>query len=155
MSKEKIIELIEFAKECVKNEEEYKKEAFSAILTGLVIKCDFSGATQAPIVSKDSESQVKAMSVKEFLISKNPKNHIEKTLCFGFFNEFHNNKEYWTPKDITESFSAARETLPQNISDQISKCRAKGWVMEHDKGYRLTNTGEAIVKEGFTNRQEK
>lgn len=155
MSKEKMIEFIKFAKECVNDEEHFKKEAFSAILMGLVIKDCGSSAIKETMIHKTTEPQVKGMSVKEFLLSKKPKSHIEKTLCFGFFEEVHNNKKYWTSKDIAENFREAREPLPKNISDQISKCRIKGWVMEHGRGYRLTNTGEANVKEGFSKGKDK
>jgi len=156
MSEKEIFEFIELAKKCVKNETEFKKEAFSAILIGLIIKdSGQTASTNAPILENNSESTVKAMSVKEFLLTKKPKTQVEKTLCFGFFEEFHSGKEFWTPKDIADDFRTAKEQLPKNISDQIYKCRARGWVMESGKGYTLTNTGEKILNEGFSKGDKK
>lgn len=93
----------------------------------------------------------KPLSLKEFLLSKNPTNDVARTIMIAYFLEKYNNLEEWLPKDIVEGFKSAKESVPGNISDKIQKGVHKGLIMLSNKGhYKLTNSGDAKVENGFS-----
>ena len=152
MNKDKIAKIIEFAKQCVKGEEEFKKESFSAIVTGLILKENIdSDRTLEPSENYKATSDKKKISIKEFVIEKQPSTNPEKILCFGYYEEKYRDKQSWTVKDMVNCYKEAKESIPKNPSDQIAKCRSKAWITSSGEGYYLTNTGEKKIEEGFSN----
>lgn len=161
MNESEIHKLIEKSRKIVEDtklDENYKKEAFGNILLGLILsKSEKSPHKQIennvmPTTNATASQTGKKTSHKEFLISKSPKFQFEKTLCLAYFEEKYNRKESWSNQDISNAYQKAKEPKPKNLSDQIYKCKVKGWVMEATDGaYTITNSGEKIVERGFQN----
>lgn len=99
--------------------------------------------------------KTKKISIKEFILSKKPKNDTDKTLTIGYFLEKHEGVTPFNVKDIENGFRNAREPLPKNLSDKIQMNAKKGFIMlakeRKDKllSWVLTNSGEKYVENGF------
>ncbi len=101
------------------------------------------------------DSVKKEMSVKEFILSKKPKNDVEKTLAIGYYLEKKERLSSFNAKDLEKGFRAAKETVPENINYKVIKNIKKGHMMEAKekkdklKAWVLTSTGEEYVENGF------
>ncbi len=97
----------------------------------------------------------KRLSVKEFILSKNPKNDVDKTLAIGYYFEKYKKIDSFNVKDLKRGFHAAREKEPPNINDKINLNIKKGMLMEADEkkdnftAWVLTNKGEKFVENDF------
>jgi len=97
----------------------------------------------------------KGISIKEFILSKKPKNDVQRTLTIGYYLEKHQRLPSFNVKDIENAFRAAKEKVPKNIPDTIQKNVSKGHMTEAKekkenlKAYYLTNTGEQFVENDF------
>jgi hypothetical protein len=97
----------------------------------------------------------KRLSVKEFILSKNPKNDVDKTLTIGYFFEKYEKMNSFNAKDLNQGFCAAREKVPPNVNDKVNLNIKKGMMMEAGKkkdnltAWVLTNKGEKFVKNDF------
>lgn len=93
-------------------------------------------------------------SIKEFIISKKPKNDVQKTLIIGYYLENHNNMPNFNVDDILNGFKAAKEKCPprKKIYDKIASNIDKGHIMESEdkkdniKTWELTNSGERYIQ---------
>lgn len=100
-------------------------------------------------------SASKAVSIKEFMILKKPKNDLEKTLAIGYFLEKHQRLANFTSSELVSGFGSAKEPSPTNISDMIAKNIKKGLMMEATgkkegkRAYNLTSSGEKFVEDSF------
>lgn len=149
IDKEKLKEKIELAKKLAEGTD-FEKEVFTAILTRELLEeeHDMIPYSQAKQISKE-------FSLKEFLISKNPKDDVERTALFGYYLENFRKYEIFNVKDITSCFREAREKVPDNVNDKISKCIGKDWIMESDKkkddkkAFVMTRTGSEIIERNF------
>jgi len=96
-------------------------------------------------------SQNKIISLKEFMLEKNPKTDVEKTMLIGYFFEQNKGQQEWTSKDIQGGFKLAKESTPGNVSDKIQKGIKRGLIIAGNKKgyYKLTNSGDKIVGAGF------
>ena len=101
-----------------------------------------------------SEPEVteKPISLKEFLISKNPKGAVNKTLVIAYYLEKHKGNKNFTVKELESGFREAREKVPKNINDKIYQNIKKGYMDEAEKknnrkSYYLTTTGESFVRD--------
>lgn len=101
------------------------------------------------------EAVKKEVSVKEFIISKKPKNDVQKTLAIGYYLEKYRDFSSFNAKDLEEGFRAAKEKAPENINHRVIKNIEKGHMMEAGqkkdnlKAWVLTNSGEQSVESGF------
>lgn len=92
-------------------------------------------------------SPPKSTSIREFLISKNPRSDVEKTLVIACYLETLGNVNPFNLNDLRSGFSQAKEPLPSNLSDAVNKNIQKGFIMEAPerkegfKAWVLTNTG--------------
>jgi len=93
----------------------------------------------------------KKISIKEFLIEKNPSNDVKKAACVSYYLEKYEGVKVLTAKNITEGFRKAKVKIPKNIPDKIQKAISNGWIAQESKKgeYYLTTTGEEIVKNSF------
>ncbi len=101
------------------------------------------------------EAGKKETSLKEFILSKKPKNDIQRTLAIGYYLEKHAGLTSFNVRDLDEGFRAAKEKVPKNMPDKVQKNISKGHMMEakekkdNIKAYVLTNSGEKCVENGF------
>ncbi len=97
----------------------------------------------------------KKLSIKEFILSKNPKDHIQKTLAIGYYLEKSEGLSSFKAKDLEKGFQEAKEKAPGNINYNVIKNIEKGHIMESRekkdkrKAWNLTNTGEKFVENDF------
>jgi len=107
------------------------------------------------LFAEKTVSLEKALSIKEFMIQKQPKNDVQRTLVIGFYLENYTKLSSFSCRDITDGFREAKEPVPKNVSDKIQMNIAKGHMMETPRGnkgprtYVLTNTGESFVRNNF------
>lgn len=102
-----------------------------------------------------TEPVQKRISPKEFLISKKPKDDIQKTLLLGYYLERHKSLVSFNAKDLETVFREAKEAPPDNINDKVNKNVQKGHIMEAGekkgkmKAWNLTASGESFVENGL------
>jgi len=105
----------------------------------------------------DTEPKVisKKISVREFFLSKKPKNDIQKTLLICYFLEKQEGLSLINIKDIEQGFRNAKEKTPDNINYKVYMNIRKGFMMETNekkdnlKSWVLTNSGEKFVENEF------
>jgi hypothetical protein len=106
------------------------------------------------LVSKPSTVE-KKLSIKEFILSKNPKSDVEKTLAIGYYLEKYEGLSSFNVKDLEKGFHDAKESAPENINYKVIMNIQKGYMMESEekkdnlKAWNLTNTGEKFVESNF------
>ncbi len=97
----------------------------------------------------------KQISIKEFILTKKPKNDVEKTLVIGYYLENFRGMSSFNAKDLEDGFREAKEKPPKNINDMVNKNIKKGFMMETKerkdklKAWTLTSTGERFVENGL------
>ena len=100
------------------------------------------------------EPAAKKLSIKEFLLSKKPKDDVQKTLVIGYYFEKYEGFVSFHVGDLEDGFRSAKETVPQNINDKVNKNVRKGHMMEakekkeNKMAWVLTNSGEKYVDSG-------
>jgi len=97
----------------------------------------------------------KKLSIKEFILAKNPDNFQKKILAIGYYLEKTEGFSSFNVKDLEEGFRSAKEPLPKNINDNANKLIGKGFMMEDKKKkddlttWTLTSSGERYVERNF------
>ena len=97
----------------------------------------------------------KEVSIKEFILSRKPKNAVQKTLAIGYYLERHGGLSSFNIRDLEKSFRTAREKIPQNVGDKVQKSIETGHMMEAKgkkdnlKAWVLTDSGETYVENDF------
>ncbi|MEM3449825.1 MAG: hypothetical protein QXP38_13330 [Nitrososphaerota archaeon] len=100
---------------------------------------------------KPKESK-KDISIKEFILQKQPKNNVEKTLVIGYYLENYSGISPFNVHDLKEGFREAKEKVPSNINLAVIENINKGRMMETKekknklKSWILTSTGEKFVE---------
>lgn len=100
-----------------------------------------------------AESKGKKLSLKEFILTKNPTDDVQRTLVIGYYLEHFGGVSAFNAKDLTEGFRSAKEPVPLNINDKVNSNIAKGHMMpvkekkDKLKAWILTNSGERLVEE--------
>jgi hypothetical protein len=101
----------------------------------------------------------KKLSIKEFVLSRNPTNDIQKTLAIGYYLEKYEGLPSFNVKDLEKGFHDAKESAPENVNYKVIVNIQKGYLMESKekrdnlKSWNLTNSGEKFVENNF--RKEK
>lgn len=101
----------------------------------------------------NSSTTIKAETIREFFLKKQPKNNIEKTICVVYFLEMvKGTTEGLTSSEVRYGIQQAREKVPPNISQDLIRCNEKGWVdllrKENGKAYwTITNSGIDFVEQ--------
>lgn len=97
------------------------------------------------------EPVTKKLSIKEFILSKKPKNGVQKVLVIGYYLEKHEGVAPFNVKDLENGFRSAKEPVPKNINLAVIGNVSKGHMMEDKerkdkiKAWYLTNSGEEYV----------
>lgn len=97
----------------------------------------------------------KKLSIREFMLSKNPKTEMQKTLAIGYYLENYDRLTSFNAKDLESGFRRAKENIPRNINYEIIRNIQKGYMMEAEekkdkrKAWCLTNSGEKYVESNF------
>ena len=101
----------------------------------------------------------KQITLKEFLLSKDLKGDVQKTLAICYFLEIYKGYSYFNVKDLANSFKKAKEPIPNNINYKIIRNIAKGFIEECDekkdglKAWCLTQSGIKCVETNFGNKK--
>jgi hypothetical protein len=102
---------------------------------------------------KTEHSEVrKQLSVKEFILQKQPHDDVQKTLVLGYYLEHYRSVSPFNGDDLKSLFREAKETVPKNINDKVYLSIEKGFMMEaqskkdNKKAWTLTGTGERYVE---------
>jgi len=104
---------------------------------------------EKPVIAK------KKLSIKEFILQKQPEDDIQKALVIGYYLEKYEDFSCFNFRDIEQGFRDAKETVPENTADKIQKNIAKGHMMKTGKekddltAFVLTNDGERFVENSF------
>jgi hypothetical protein len=99
--------------------------------------------------------QVKKLSAKEFLMTKNVGSELQKVVALSYFLEHQEGLSAFNVADLEAAFRSAREKPPKNLNDAVNKNIARGFIMEaaekkdSKKAWNLTSTGERFVEEGM------
>ena len=97
------------------------------------------------------EVKTKKLSIKEFMLSKKPKNEVLKVLVIGYYLENYEGYSSFNVKNLEEGFRSAKETVPKNINLAVIRNVSKGHMMEEKekkdnvKAWVLTSLGEQYV----------
>jgi len=97
----------------------------------------------------------KECSVKEFLLSKKPKDDVQKTIAIGYYLENYQGMGCYNKHDLKTGFRNAKEKVPDNINYKVIRCIQRGFLQEAEtpkdgiKAWTLTSTGETFVENGF------
>jgi nitrogen regulatory protein PII-like uncharacterized protein len=97
----------------------------------------------------------KRISIKEFILEKNPTDDVQKTLVIGYYLEHFRGISPFNTKGLAEGFREAREPVPININDKVNSNIAKAYMMDAGekkdnlKAWVLTNSGERFVNENL------
>lgn len=103
----------------------------------------------------EGEAKSKKLSIKEFILSKKPRNEVQKVLVIGYFLENYEGCTSFNVKDLEDGFRSAKEPVPKNINLAVIGNVSKGHVMEDKtrkdkiKAWVLTNLGEQYVNSDF------
>lgn len=105
------------------------------------------------------ESIKKKLSIREFMLSKNPKTKAQKTLAIAYYLEKYDGLTSSNAKDLESGFRRAKEKPPRNVNYEVIRNIQKGYLMEAEetkdnrKAWCLTNSGVRYVDNNFE--QEK
>lgn len=94
----------------------------------------------------------KSLSVKEFLISKKPRDDVQKTLIIGYYLEKYREMESFNANDLQVAFRESKEKVPTNINYKVIQNIKSGYMTEAKekkdklKAWYLTNSGEEFVE---------
>ena len=101
------------------------------------------------------KTAIKALSIREFVLTKKPKDDVARTLVVGYYLEHLEGMDKFNAKDLAKGFRSAKEPLPANINDKVNSNIHKGHMMlsnekkDKFKAWVLTNSGEKFVEDGM------
>jgi len=97
----------------------------------------------------------KKLSIREFILSKNPESEMEKTLAIGYYLEKYGSFTIFNAEDLVEGFRRAKEKILGNINYQVIRSIQRGYMTEAQekkdkrKAWYLTNSGVEHVENDF------
>lgn len=100
-----------------------------------------------------ANSSGKKLTVKEFVLGKNLKGDVQKTLIIAYYLEKYENMLSVNVDDLAKYLRLAKEPVPSNLNDKINMNIRKGHVAEAEekkdgkKAWYLTSTGENYVEQ--------
>lgn len=98
---------------------------------------------------------MKKLSIREFMLSKNPGSEMQRTLAIAYYLEKYESLTSFNAKDLENGFRRAKEKIPRNINYEVIRNIQKGYMMEAEekkdnrKAWYLTNAGVECVENGF------
>ncbi|HAQ03177.1 TPA: hypothetical protein DCQ22_04800 [Candidatus Nomurabacteria bacterium] len=97
----------------------------------------------------------KVLSIKEFLLSKNIENDVQRTLAIAYFLEKYENISPFNVADLEDGYRKSKNKTPLNINDKVNINVKNNHIMV-DKGKKdarkawvLTAPGEIFVENNF------
>jgi hypothetical protein len=109
-------------------------------------------------VTQITTPAVKKLSIREFLLEKKPKGHVQTTLVIGYYLEKNDCYTSFNVNDLEAGYKAAKEPPPNNININVTKNIEQGFMMDVDEkkdnklAWTLTNRGEQRVENGLDNK---
>jgi hypothetical protein len=97
----------------------------------------------------------KVVPIKQFIISKNPKDDNQKTLAIGCYLQRNQGLVSFNTKDLCNGFEKANEKHPTNINDKVNVNIKLGFMSkakrkkDGQKAWYVTNKGERFVEGNF------
>lgn len=97
----------------------------------------------------------KKLSIRDFILSKNPESEMERTSAIAYYLEKYESFTSFNAKDLDSGFRRAKEIVPRNINYEVIRCVQKGYMMEAEekkdnrKAWYLTNPGIEYVEKNF------
>lgn len=97
----------------------------------------------------------KKLSIREFMLSKNPKSEMERTLAVAYYLEKFQDFTSFHAKDLKSGFRRAKAKIPGNINYEVIRNIQKGYLEEAEekkenrKTWYLTISGEKYVDDNF------
>lgn len=79
------------------------------------------------------ESIKKKLSIREFMLSKNPKTKAEKTLAIAYYLEKYDGLTSSDAKDLESGFRQTKEKPPRNVNYEVIRNIQKGYMMEAEE----------------------
>ncbi len=101
----------------------------------------FGDQSQSSEIKKD-------MNIKDFVVSKKPKNGYQRLACLAYYLEKYKACKDFNAKDLEQANSDAKQTEISNIPAYLRDATTKyGFFSPTTKGKKsLTTCGEAVVK---------
>ena len=155
MNKEDITQKFAEAKDLVSEvEEPFRSLALEVVFRWLLDQT--AGTAQVVSPGPRVEPVISpSMALNEFLALRKPASHKDRVLLVAYYY-LHSKNEPVTSAEINEAYTLARMARPQNPSDVIGKCVAKGYLMEYPvekegkRALQITQTGEKYLDEQVT-----
>jgi len=131
-------------KEAQKRVLSWASQKYSITLTGSSIEKqqnEFGDKSQSSEITKD-------MSIKNFVVSKRPKNGYQRLACLAYYLEKYKACKDFNAKDLGQANSDAKQTKISNIPAYLRDATTKyGFFSPTAKGKKsLTTCGEAVVE---------
>lgn len=122
------------------------------VLAAIMGKSTVSNA-QEESNSRLEQQQRRPISLREFMSDVSPSTHIERIATIGTYLHDFKGAPAFSKSDIEEGYRSAREQMPGNLSRDISKAVAAGWLDDAgEKGkFHVTNSGASAVESKFKN----
>ena len=104
------------------------------------------------VPKSEAKGGKKQTSIKEFLISKKPKDDVQRTLVICYHLEKYKGMGSFNAKDIEDCFRDAKEKVPDNVNYKVIQNIKSGYMMEAKekkdkfKAWTLTSSGERFVE---------
>lgn len=112
-------------------------------------KADLSLSDVATTALLEPTSSSAAMSINEFLNSKNFSSQIDTAVGLVYYYEKNKGVSDFSTDELKQYFRDAKITVPKNPSDVVSKLVNRSHIMESEnKGrYKLTRTGNGFIED--------
>jgi len=97
----------------------------------------------------------KPIALKEYILSKQPTNDVQKTLAIGYYLEKFSGLTLFNISDLEKAYERAKENKPSNMNDKVNMNIRTGHMEEATekkdnlKAWYLTNSGESYVENNF------
>jgi hypothetical protein len=106
--------------------------------------------TTAP--ATDETPPVDAPSITEYLQSHSAKRIIEQITAIAEYLKAHRGKATFTQEDLISGFEEAGESVPKNLSRDITWAKKAGWIAPKtgsDGEFYVTGSGRAAIAANF------
>lgn len=108
-------------------------------------------APQVDVGEAHEHRSDRPISLREFMSEVAPSTHVERIATIGTYLHDHKGMSSFARSDIEDGYRGAREQMPGNLSRDISKAVATGWLDDAgEKGqFHVTNSGAKAVQSNF------
>ncbi|TXC73703.1 hypothetical protein FSZ31_02930 [Sphingorhabdus soli] len=127
-----------------------EEDAFRVLAAIMGKQAGSIAAGQDPQTSVEQQSR-RPISLREFMSGIGPSTHVERIATIGTYLHDYKGVSAFTKSDIEEGYRSAREQMPGNLSRDISKAVAAGWLDDagEKSKFHVTNSGATAVETNF------